>query len=119
MFSRAPVEILSMHTTSSPRFKKLSQRWEPIKPAPPVIRILAIVSANRIVGETQLPEVRGVIDVAAVKDHRTLEHCFDQLEVRPAKLVPFGDYQQSVRTLQCIIIAMIISHAVSENFSGF
>src|ERR1700752_4188014 len=39
MFSIRPVHRLSEQTTSSPRAIRASQRWEPMKPAPPVTRV--------------------------------------------------------------------------------
>src|SRR6266566_3003946 len=40
MFSRRPVKKLSRHRTSWPSANNRSHKWEPIKPAPPVTRIL-------------------------------------------------------------------------------
>lgn len=37
MFSRRPVERLSSRMRESPRKSRASARWEPMKPAPPVI----------------------------------------------------------------------------------
>src|SRR5512138_3617711 len=42
MFSILPVRRLSMQTTSCPSARRRSQRCEPMKPAPPVIRTLGI-----------------------------------------------------------------------------
>src|SRR5688572_8948114 len=38
MFSNRPVERLSSRMTESPRASRASARWEPMKPAPPVMR---------------------------------------------------------------------------------
>lgn len=40
---RLPVLILSMHITLCPLPRKWSQRWLPIKPAPPEIRVVRII----------------------------------------------------------------------------
>src|SRR5712692_2992724 len=51
MFSRRPVKKLSTQITSWPSLRSLSQRCEPIKPAPPVTSILiSIVFEFRVSG---------------------------------------------------------------------
>src|SRR5438128_8666493 len=51
MFSRRPVKKLSTQITSWPLLRSLSQRCEPIKPAPPVTSILiSIVFEFRVSG---------------------------------------------------------------------
>src|SRR3989337_1963710 len=92
MFSWLPVKRLSTQMTSSPRSRKLAQRWEPIKPAPPVIRILAISPPDRVVDEPQPSQLRGLVNVAPVEDHRIFHELFHIDEVRPAKLIPFRNH---------------------------
>ena len=43
MFSRRPVKKLSRQTTLWPSARSRSQRWEPIKPAPPVTRMRMVL----------------------------------------------------------------------------
>src|SRR5215471_19268239 len=73
-FSRFPVEKLSAQITSSPRLKKLSHRWEPIKPAPPVIKTLDTASPDRVIGEPEPLQLPRIVEVAPIENHRVLEH---------------------------------------------
>src|SRR5215813_5283321 len=90
-FSRAPVEPLSMQMTWSPRLRKLSQRCEPMNPAPPVMRTLAIPPSDRKIGKSHFSQIVGIVDIAPVENDRLFQQLLDRLEVRPAELVPFGD----------------------------
>ena len=45
MFCLLPVKKLSMQITSWPSLRSRSLRWEPMKPAPPVIKILLLMMA--------------------------------------------------------------------------
>ena len=48
MFSRRPVKKLSRQTTWWPSASSRSQRWEPMKPAPPVTRMrIGLVSIGK------------------------------------------------------------------------
>ena len=59
-----------MQMTSCPCLRKLSQRCEPIKPAPPVIKYLAIVSSYGIILKPKLSDIRRIVEVTAIKDNR-------------------------------------------------
>src|SRR6266536_4920413 len=54
MLSMLPVERSSMTKTSSPRLRYASLRCEPMKPAPPVIRIRKPVSVSRFLSKAKL-----------------------------------------------------------------
>src|ERR1051325_11255655 len=83
-FSRVPVDPLSMQMTWSPRFRKLSQRCEPMKPAPPVIRTLAIASSYGKIGEAHFSQIVGVVDVSPVENDGLLQKLLNRVKVRPA-----------------------------------
>src|SRR5713226_186981 len=105
--------------TSSPRLRKLSQRCEPMKPAPPVMRTLAIFPPDRIADKPQLAEFLGIVDVAAVKNDRIFQLLFDVLEIWPAKLIPFGDDQQRIRAPQRVVIPPGIVDPIAEELLRF
>src|SRR5688572_30059460 len=104
IFSGEPVMKLSMHTTRAPRPRRNSQRCEPMKPAPPVIRArieLALAGQNRsatdgVVLEPEPPHPLGLPDVPAVEDHRPPHEPPDPLQVEELELVPLGDEGQPV-----------------------
>src|SRR5258706_3547959 len=115
MFSRVPVEPLSMQSTWSPRWRKLSHRCEPMKPAPPVMRILAISPADGIIAEAELSQVVGVVDVPAVEDHGLFEQPPDGVEVGAAELVPLRDDDERVGALERVVVAPVVADAVAED----
>src|SRR3989338_8173576 len=104
-----------MQRTSCPRSRKLWQRWEPIKPAPPVIATLAILSSDRIVGEAQSPQFLRVVNVAAVENNRAFQQLFDGLKVRAAKLIPFDHDQERIGSFEGVVIAGMIADPVGKN----
>src|SRR3990167_8766184 len=104
-----------MQRTSCPRSRKLWQRWEPIKPAPPVIATLAILSSDRIVGEAQSLQFLRVVNVAAVENNRAFQQLFDGLKVRAAKLIPFGNDQERIGSFEGVVIPAMIAHPVGKN----
>ena len=65
-----------MHTTSQPLARRRSQRWEPMKPAPPVTSTRTRrasggddrLPADRVVLEAEPPHPLGLPDVAPVED---------------------------------------------------
>src|SRR5207302_10281924 len=87
--SGVPVRKLSMQMTSSPSSRKRSQRCEPMKPAPPVMRMRAIASArpdrgaaDRKVGEAVLAHDLGFVQVPAVEADRVAEELRHARELR-------------------------------------
>src|SRR3954469_7493389 len=115
-FSRLPVELLSMHTTWSPRRKKLSQRCEPRKPAPPVMRTLAIAPPYRKISKAHLTQIFGIVDISSVENNRLLQQLLDRRKVRTAELVPFRDDEQRVGALKRVVVAAEIGDTVAKYF---
>src|SRR5262244_3128669 len=104
-----------MQMTSCPSLRKLSQRWEPINPAPPVIKYLAIVSSYRIVLKPKPADIRRIVQVTAVKNNRALEHLFDPHKVGSTKFVPFGQDDQCRSAGQRLIVSICISNPITKN----
>src|ERR1051325_6091124 len=88
-----------------------------MKPAPPVTRYLAMVPSYRVVGKTELAEIRGIVNIAAVENQGLLHQSFDAPEVGAAKLVPFSQNQQSRSAVQRVVAPVRVLDAVAENFS--
>src|SRR5262245_28295475 len=101
--------------TSCPCLRKLSQRCEPINPAPPVIKYLAIISSYRIILKPKLSDIRGVIEVTAVKDNGVLEQLFDPYKVGSTEFIPFGQDQQRRGAGQRLIVPIRVSDAIAKN----
>src|SRR5437879_7998978 len=111
MLSGVLVRKLSMQMTSSPSSRKRSQRCEPMKPAPPVMRMRAMASArpdrgaaDRKVGEAVLAHDLGFVQVPAVEDDRLAEELLHAREVGAAELVPLGDDEQRVGVLERLVV---------------
>src|SRR5205823_11696820 len=87
--SAEPVMKLSSASTRVPRLSRASQRWEPMKPAPPETTArgdpLSLVAADTPVGETHLSHLGGNVDVATVDDHRCAHRGLDPDHVEVAK----------------------------------
>src|SRR5262245_426575 len=98
MLSPEPVERLSRHKTSPPLLRRNSQRWEPMKPAPPVTRTRIRCGSgredrfptDRVVFEPQAAHPLGLVDVPPVEDERAPHHLAQPLEVQELELVPLG-----------------------------
>src|SRR3990172_11097 len=56
-------------------------------------------AADRVVEETAFPDLRGVVDVAPVEDHRLPHQALHQSEVGLAELVPLRDHHHPVPPL--------------------
>src|SRR5438105_3246124 len=106
-----------MQSTSCPWLRKLSHKWEPMKPAPPVTKYLAIVPSNRIVGEAKFAQIGRIIDIAPVENHRMHHEFFYTVKIRPAKLVPFRQNEQRRGAVEGIVIAVSVLDPVTEHFS--
>src|ERR1700746_1132837 len=69
-----PVMKLSRASTRTPLPRSASQRWEPMKPAPPETTArgfaLPLLAADTSIGEAELAHHRRHVDVAAVDDDR-------------------------------------------------
>src|SRR3990172_3578834 len=60
-----------MQRTSCPCARKHSHRWEPMKPAPPVIKYLAMFPSYRKILEAELSQVQGIVNISSVETHST------------------------------------------------
>src|SRR5689334_3296799 len=125
MLSGEPVRRLSMQMTSSPSARKRSQRCDPMKPAPPVMRMRAIDvvpvsargrggAADRQVGEAVLAHDLGLVEVPAVEDDGPPEEPLHAREVGTAELVPLRDDEQGVGVLERLVVGPVVRHAVAE-----
>src|SRR5512132_2288689 len=85
-----------------------------MKPAPPVIRYLAIISPDRIVSKAHFAQICRLVDVAAIENDRVGEQILDTAEIRTAELIPFGHDQQSGGAVERIVIAVRVLNAVAE-----
>src|SRR5438045_3117550 len=72
MFSKLPVERSSMMKTSSPRSRQASERCEPIKPAPPVIRTRNTETSSVILGTRS--ESNTIVALGGVKVTRRIRY---------------------------------------------
>src|SRR5829696_6697422 len=103
MFSSRPVARLSMATTSSPRSRSESQRWEPRNPAPPVTTtrrpLMRSLAAEADVGEPAAADGGGLEQVPGVDDDGRAHEPGDGGELQPAELVPLGEHHQDVGPL--------------------
>src|SRR5574337_2195579 len=93
-FSMLPVRRLSMQTASAPWARRNSQRWEPMKPAPPVIstRMVALRGEDGFppdgVGfEADPPHPVGLVEVPAVEDQGAAHERAQPREVQELELV--------------------------------
>src|ERR1051325_9116601 len=103
-----------MQITSCPASRNVSQRCEPINPAPPVIRYLAIDPSYGVVAKADFLEIRGIVDIAPIKNNRALEQLLDPLKIRAAKLVPFRQHDQSRGAVAGIVVPLRIMHLIAE-----
>src|ERR1051326_2558721 len=87
-----------------------------MKPAPPVIRTLAIASSYGKIGEAHFSQIVGVVDVSPVENDGLLQKLLNRVKVRPAELVPFGDDEERVGAFEGIVVAPKITDAVAEDF---
>src|SRR5437764_6198221 len=128
--SGVPVRKLSMQMTSSPSARKRSQRCEPMKPAPPVMRMRAISGGrpdslggahrrapDREVGEAVLAHDLGLVEVAAVEDDRAAEEPLHAREVRPAELVPLGHDEERVGADEGLVVDAMAGDARAEDLA--
>src|SRR5215510_6064732 len=104
-----------MQMTSCPSLRKLSQRWEPINPAPPVTKYLAIVSSYRIVLKPKPADICRIIQVTAVKNNRALEQPFDPHKVGATEFIPFGQVQQCRGAGQSLIVPLRVLDSIAKN----
>src|SRR5437868_7827191 len=100
MLSGEPVMKLSTHTTSQSCSSRNRARWEPMNPAPPVIRMriarrrsggVGRTAADRIVREAETAHPLGLPEVTAVEDDGLAHHRAQALQVEELELVPLGD----------------------------
>src|SRR2546422_4928718 len=100
--SVVPVERLSRQTTSQPRARRDSERWDPMKPAPPVTRMRMDprrcrsgredrLAPDRVVLEPQSAHALRLVDVSPVEDERPSHDLTQPLEVQELELVPLPD----------------------------
>src|SRR5438876_11205744 len=120
MLSREPVSRLSMQTTSQPLPSRKSQRWEPMKPAPPVTRTRNGASSGRqdglasdgVVLEAEPTHSLRLAEFASVDDDETAQEAAESFEVEVLKFVPFFDEHGGV----CLLGALV--RRVNEGVSG-
>src|SRR5712692_7672435 len=90
MLPSEPVRRLSMQTTSQPFPSRKSQRWEPMKPAPPVTRTRTRAASGRqdglasdgVVLEAEPAHALRLVEVATVEDDGAAQEAAEPLEVR-------------------------------------
>src|SRR4029077_7498574 len=104
-----------MQMTSCPCLRKLSQRCDPMKPAPPVIKYLAIVSTYRIILEPELSDILRVVEVTAIEDDRVLEQLFDSHKIRSTEFIPFRQNQQRRGAGQRLIVPINVLNTFTKN----
>src|SRR2546429_9732367 len=101
MLSREPVSRLSMQTTSQPLPSRKSQRWEPMKPAPPVTRTRNGASSGRqdglasdgVVLEAEPAHALRLVEVAPVEDDGAAQEAGEGLGVGGLEPVPVRERQ--------------------------
>src|SRR5919108_2853177 len=86
-----------------------------MKPAPPVIKYLAMVASDGVILETQLLQIRRIINIAAIKNNRIFEQLFDAPEIGPAKFIPLGEDQQGRGAGEHVVIARSIANPLAED----
>src|SRR6266581_2850066 len=126
MFSGEPVRRLSMQTTSQPCARRKSQRWDPMKPAPPVTRIFTRapsgrqdgLPSDRVVLEAEAPHAVRLPEVAPVEDHSALEQAPQALEVEVLELVPLRDQHHRVRAVRRFVRRVAEGHAGRQERPG-
>jgi hypothetical protein len=64
-----------------------------MKPAPPVIKYLAIASSYGIILKPELSDIRRIVEVPAIENDGVLEQLLDSQKVRSTELVPFSQNQ--------------------------
>src|SRR2546430_4488562 len=110
MLSVVPVERLSRQTTSWPRARRDSERWDPMKPAPPVTRMrmdprrrrsgrVDRLASDRVVLEPQSAHALRLVDVAPVEDERPPHARTEPLQVEELELVPLRARPNGARAL--------------------
>src|SRR5262245_29447152 len=99
MLARSPVTRLSIATTWCPSAIRRSTMWLPMKPAPPVIRILIVLSSYSSVFESGGFHRLWVKHVTPVNQHFRVHHLADFVQVQIAELFPFGDDYDGVAIL--------------------
>src|SRR6266545_4686158 len=111
ILSIEPVRRLSMQTISQPRASRKSQRWEPMKPAPPVTSTRTApssdgqdgLSPDRVVLEAEAPHALRLVEVPPVENERAAHQAPQPLQIEKPELVPLGDQGDRVRPLGGII----------------
>ena len=121
MFSISPVRRLSITMTWYPSSMKRSTRWDPRKPAPPVINTrfcgeyslvvdrvffagIDDVTADGIVVEPKFFHGVQTVDVPSVKDHRRFQQGFDLFEVRGTEFIPLGNDAEGICAFECFVL---------------
>ena len=63
-----------------------------------------------------LLQIRRIVNIAAVENHRIVEQFLDAAKIRPAKLIPFRQDQQRRRAMQRIVVALAYTEYVRRRF---
>src|SRR5215212_14915 len=105
-FSRTPVLRLSMQTTRQPSERSLSQRWLPMKPAPPLTsaRGILVAGLSPVIATSETPVQQscfprggGIEGVTAVHDELWVPHQRGDLPgIKAPHLLPLGHYHRRV-----------------------
>src|SRR5713226_6938217 len=109
-----------METWSAFDATSASIKCEPIKPAPPVTRILIKcplldrVPSDRVVAEVERFHQFRIIQVPAVEYHRLFQFRPDALEVGMPELVPLSQDQQRVGVLEGLVVGFVVGDAIAE-----
>src|SRR5256885_1862439 len=108
--SAEPVMKLSSASTRMPRASSASQRWDPMKPAPPetTARGLELLAANAAVREPEALHDGRIVDVPPVDDHRPPHQLLEARHVELAELVPFRDQDDMARLKQLMRRPVIV-----------
>src|ERR1700741_2380300 len=110
---------------------KRSQRWEPRKPAAPVIKTRSLLicvllfwlffirwvsrrAPDALIVESQFPDSCYIEKVAAVKYDFILQRSNDLQKVRSAKLVPFRRNDQRIGAFQGLVLTLCIDDLVPD-----
>src|SRR5829696_8766352 len=112
-FARTPVLRLSMQTTRQPSERSLSQRWLPMKPAPPVTsaRGLLVAGLGTVIAASETPVQQScfprgcsIEGVTAVHDELRVPHQRGGLiGIQAPHLLPLGYYHRRVGSSQRLV----------------
>src|SRR6056297_1491755 len=68
----------------------------------PLLAAGDVPAADGVVGESHVFHQMGLVEIAAIEDHRLGELLFDEVVVRAAELLPFGDDSHRICAFQSV-----------------